>query len=128
MYAVSRKIRNMSKLYELVPKKVGVEVIGVDLQTENRPEGIQFYVIRCSTIFMVLIRISFTSVIDDIRRDITIHKMLFFRNQGVISGNRQVEISKWLGELESTFYKHEKSPNPDVFRVSNDEKEGCRGT
>ncbi|XP_050420728.1 putative dioxygenase Mb0100 isoform X2 [Adelges cooleyi] len=48
-------------------------------------------------------------------------------NQGIISGNRHVEISKWFGELESTFYKHPKSPHPDVFRVSNDENEGCTG-
>ena len=57
-------------------------------------------------------------------------KMLPFppcRNQGVISGSTQVEISKWFGELESTFYKHPRSPHPDVFRVSNDENEGCTG-
>lgn len=104
MYAVLRKPRTMSKFYELVLKKVGCEVVGLDLQTENRPE-----------------------VIEEIRRDVTTHRMLFFKNQGVISGQRHVEISKWFGDLESTFYKHEKSPHPDVFRVSNDEKEGCRG-
>ncbi|CAH1772400.1 unnamed protein product, partial [Owenia fusiformis] len=45
--------------------------------------------------------------------------------QGTVSGQRHVEISKWFGELESTFYKHHKSPHPDVFRVSNNEAEGC---
>lgn len=35
--------------------------------------------------------------------------------------------SNWFGPCESTFYKHEKSPNPDVFRVSNDRREGCTG-
>ena len=44
-----------------------------------------------------------------------------------MSGDRHVEISRWFGELESTFYKHHKSPHPDVFRVSNDEEEGCTG-
>ena len=52
---------------------------------------------------------------------------MVFRDQGIISGDRHVEISKWFGELESTFYKHPASPHPDVFRVSNDEREGCTG-
>jgi hypothetical protein len=50
-----------------------------------------------------------------------------FKDQGIISGQRHVEISSWFGELESTFYKHPKSPPPDVFRVSNDPNEGCTG-
>jgi len=50
-----------------------------------------------------------------------------FKDQGIISGQRHVEISNWFGELESTFYKHLKSPHPDVFRVSNDPNEGCTG-
>lgn len=52
---------------------------------------------------------------------------MIFKNQGIISGSRHVEISRWFGELESTFYKHPKSPHPDVFRVSNDKNEGCTG-
>lgn len=39
----------------------------------------------------------------------------------------QVEISRWFGPLESTFYKHPMSPHPDVFRVSNDPAQGCTG-
>jgi hypothetical protein len=50
-----------------------------------------------------------------------------FKDQGILSGQRHVEISSWFGELESTFYKHPKSPHPDVFRVSNDPNEGCTG-
>ena len=42
-------------------------------------------------------------------------------------GDRHVELSEWFGPCESTFYKHSKSPHPDVFRVSNDDDEGCRG-
>lgn len=42
------------------------------------------------------------------------HRLLLFRNQGVVSGERHVEISQWFGELESTFYKHPRSPHPDV--------------
>jgi len=38
---------------------------------------------------------------------------------------RGKQISKQFGTIESTFYKHPKSPHPDIFRVSNDENEGC---
>jgi taurine dioxygenase len=55
------------------------------------------------------------------------HRLVVFRDQGVVSGQRQVEISRWFGELESTFFKHPRSPHPDVFRVSNDDDEGCTG-
>lgn len=47
------------------------------------------------------------------------------QDQGVVGGDRHVEISRWFGEPESTFYKHPRSPHPDVFRVSNDRSEGC---
>lgn len=50
-----------------------------------------------------------------------------FRDQGVVSGERHVEISNWFGPCESTFFKHHRSPHPDVFRVSNDRSEGCTG-
>lgn len=53
--------------------------------------------------------------------------MLVFKDQGVITGDRHVEISKWFGELEVTFYQHERSPHPQIFRVSNDPNEGCTG-
>lgn len=53
------------------------------------------------------------------------HRLVLFRNQGEISGDRHVQISQWFGPLESTFYKHPRSPHPDVFRVSNDPEEGC---
>ena len=55
------------------------------------------------------------------------YRLVVFRNQGVLSGDKQVEISTWFGELESTFYKHPCSPHPDVFRVSNDPAHGCTG-
>ncbi|EDV22354.1 uncharacterized protein TRIADDRAFT_58876 [Trichoplax adhaerens] len=68
-----------------------------------------------------------SSVIEMIKKDVTDHRIVIFRNQNPISGHRQVEISQWFGQLESTFYKHPKSPHPDVFRVSNVESEGCVG-
>lgn len=55
------------------------------------------------------------------------HRVVVFRDQGVITGQRQVEISEWFGPCESTFYKHPKSPHPDIFRVSNNNLEGCTG-
>lgn len=55
------------------------------------------------------------------------HRVLVFREQGVISGQRQVDVSQWFGPCESTFFKHPKSPHPDIFRVSNSDLEGCTG-
>lgn len=65
--------------------------------------------------------------IDNIKKDVAEHQLVVFRDQGSISGERQVEISRWFGELDSVFYKHPRSPHPDVFRVSNDPSEGCTG-
>lgn len=64
-------------------------------------------------------------VVKKIKDDMNKYRVLVFKNQGCISGARQVQITKQLGEVESTFYKHPKSPHPDIFRVSNDETEGC---
>lgn len=54
-------------------------------------------------------------------------RIVVFKDQGIVPGERQVHISRWFGELESTFYKHPCSPHPDVFRVSNDPAQGCTG-
>ncbi|CAE8581138.1 unnamed protein product [Polarella glacialis] len=62
-----------------------------------------------------------------IKDDMKKYRMLVFKGQGQISGARQVQISRQLGEIESTFYKHPRSPHPDIFRVSNDEMQGCTG-
>ena len=60
-----------------------------------------------------------------LKEDIKKYRLVVFKDQGKVSGDRQVEISELLGRLESTFYKHPQSPHPDVFRVSNDGSEGC---
>ena len=91
-------------MYSITPIKLGVEVKGIDLKTEQPAH-----------------------IIDQIVKDVHKYKIMIFKNQGQVTGKRQVEISKWFGELESTFYKHPASPDPDVFRVSNDEQEGCTG-
>lgn len=62
-----------------------------------------------------------------IKDDMKKYRVLVFKDQGRLSGERQVQISQQLGTIESTFYKHPKSPHPDIFRVSNDETEGCVG-
>jgi len=65
------------------------------------------------------------AVVDKIKDDMRKYRVLVFKGQGQISGERQVQLSQQLGEVESTFYKHPRSPHPDIFRVSNDEREGC---
>lgn len=90
------------KNYKICPLKLGAEVFGINLQSDPPP-----------------------NIIEEIKNDVHKFRLLVFRDQGLISGPRQVEISKWFGELDSTFYRHPKSPDPDVFRVSNDESEGC---
>ena len=88
--------------YHLSALKLGAEVTGISLKDDlSQP------------------------IIDQIRRDVHANCLLVFRNQGVISGKRQVEISTLFGKLDSTFYRHPRSPDPDVFRVSNDKNEGC---
>jgi taurine dioxygenase len=52
------------------------------------------------------------------------HTLLVFKDQGVVGHERQLEISRWFGEIESTFFDHPKSPHRDIFRVSNDRSEG----
>jgi len=85
------------------PTQIGVEVRGIDLNCDLSKD-----------------------LIEKIKTDVHKHRLLIFKDQGVVSGERHVQISKWFGEIESTFYKHSRSPHPDVFRVSNAESEGCR--
>ncbi|XP_046658779.1 alpha-ketoglutarate-dependent sulfate ester dioxygenase-like isoform X3 [Homalodisca vitripennis] len=94
----------MISYYKLTPIKLGCEVRGIDLKTETRKE-----------------------VIERIKEDVTEHRMLIFKDQRVITGDQQVHISEWFGEVEDTFYKHEKSPHPKVARISNDPNEGYTG-
>lgn len=66
-------------------------------------------------------------LVQKLKEDMGKYRVMVFKGQGQISGARQVQISAQLGEIESTFYKHPRSPHPDIFRVSNDEREGCTG-
>ena len=47
-----------------------------------------------------------------------------FKDQGIVPPEKHLEIGKWFGKIESTFYNHPKSPHRDIFRVSNDRTEG----
>jgi len=62
-----------------------------------------------------------------IKDDIVKYRVILFKDQLNFTAAQQVKLSSALGTVESTFYKHPKSPHPDVFRVSNDENEGCTG-
>lgn len=75
--------------YKLRPLKLGAEVFGIDLKAPIDK-----------------------ATIEEIKRDVTKHRLLVFRDQGVVPGNRQVEIAKWFGDVDSIpFYKHPKSPS-----------------
>ena len=49
---------------------------------------------------------------------------MVFKNQGVISADRQLEIGRWFGQTIITFKSHPKSPHKGILRISNDESEG----
>ena len=79
------------------PAKLGVEVRGVNLSNELTQE-----------------------VVDQMKKDVHEHRLLIFKDQGVVTGERHVEICKLFGEIKSSFEMHPASPHPDVFTVSND--------
>lgn len=43
-------------------------------------------------------------VIEKIKKDVHEHVLLIFKNQGIVSGERHVEISKWFGDLKIGIY------------------------
>ena len=100
--SISKSSNLINYMYELSPTKLGATVHGIDL---NQNVDIE--------------------TIEKIKKDVLKHRILIFKNQGSVSGARHLQISKWFGEIDSTFYQHEKSPDKDVFRVSNDHEEGC---
>ena len=69
----------------------GVEVRGIDLKAKVDPETIAM-----------------------IKEDVALYRLMVFREQGLVSGERQVEISHWFGELDCPFDKHPSSPHPEV--------------
>lgn len=81
-----------SRPYSVSPLPLcGVEVSGIDLKAKVDPETIAM-----------------------IKEDVALYRLMVFRDQGLVSGERQVEISHWFGELDCPFYKHPSSPHPEV--------------
>lgn len=106
LQCTSMETNEMNLVYQLRPmtKHFGAEVVGVDMsQVDLSDDG---------------------SFLRQLKKDLTNYRALLFRRQN-LSGQRQVDISNELGTVESTFFKHPKSPHPDIFRVSNLEEEGC---
>lgn len=99
---ISGSLKFLRTKMEVLKAPLGVLIKGVDLNKDISPALIQQF-----------------------KTDVHNHHLLIFKDQGIISGKRHVEVSKWFGEFESTFYKHPKSPHPDIFRVSNVREEGC---
>lgn len=101
---------------------------------DTRQENYRVYQIRpltpnfgveCVDVDLSKVNISDDAFVDQVKQDLLEHRVVLFRNQKNLSGQRQVDISNMLGKVQSTFYKHPKSPHPDIFRVSNNEEEGC---
>lgn len=64
-------------------------------------------------------------VIQQLRRDVHVHRVLIFKKQGQVSGQRQVEISRWFGPLEVNYIgRHRASPHEQVVRLSNNPEDG----
>ena len=99
-----KSMEDRQRPYELRPIKLGCEVVGIDLKESLSDDVVQL-----------------------IKEDVTEHRILVFRDQGLVSPSRQLQIGRWFGEIESTFYNHSRSPHRDIFRVSNDREQGCTG-
>ena len=68
-----------------------------------------------------------SELLNKIKDDLHKYRLLIFRNQGVLSAEKQLEITKLFGEVESAgFVQHPKSPHRNILRVSNDENEGFK--
>jgi len=94
----------MARPYCLSALQLGAQVTGIDLAKEVSKE-----------------------VVELIKQDVRTHRLLVFRHQMNISPERHLQIGRWFGQIESTFYNQPASPHRDVFRVSNDRSEGCTG-
>ena len=66
--------------YELKLAKIGCEVFGIDLKKEVTKE-----------------------VVKTIKNDVRKHRILIFRDQGIVPPQKHLEISRWFGEVESTY-------------------------
>lgn len=65
--------------YELRPIKIGCEVFGIDLKQNITSDVKQL-----------------------VKEDVKKHRILIFRDQGIVSPSRHLEIGRWFGDIEST--------------------------
>lgn len=96
---------------EISKSKLGVDVKGIQLAEVHKfPEFLK----------------------EEIRQLVHQERLVIFRDQGEVSGQKHVEISEWFGPLDTSvqkgdpLYTHPKCPHPSIHRISNDAKEGCR--
>ena len=66
--------------YQLKTLKTGCEVFGIDLRNVVQDH-----------------------VVDLIKEDVKNHRLLVFRDQGILSSERHLEISRWFGVVETTY-------------------------
>jgi alpha-ketoglutarate-dependent taurine dioxygenase len=53
------------------------------------------------------------NTISQIKDAVTKHRLIVFRNQGNISGERMLQIAKWFGKIQTPAMEpHPKSPSP----------------
>jgi len=97
----------------------------ISMMSVTRPYSLKTLQLGCSVTGIDLAMQVDREVVDLIREDVREHRLLVFRNQKAVTPERQLEIGRWFGPIESTFYDHPKSPLRDIFRVSNDRSEGC---
>ena len=68
---------------------------------------------------------------EEIKQLVHDQRLVVFKDQGTVSGQTHIEISRWFGSLDSSvpigdpLYTHPKSPHPIIHRISNDAEEGC---
>ncbi len=67
------------EFYQIKPLQLGAEISGIDL---NEPVS--------------------EHVIEKIRQDVYKYRLLIFKQQGVLSTDRQVEITQWFGQVSVT--------------------------
>ena len=70
------------KVYQLQANKLGCIVKGIDLSKSISKE-----------------------TIGQIVQDVTQHRLLIFKNQGVLAAEKQLEISKWFGTIGQVYHQ-----------------------
>lgn len=97
-------------MMEITEAKLGVEIRGLKLKEKELFDE---------------------SFIETVKKLVHQHRVVIFKDQGEISGERHVQMSRLFGNLDGTVFEgdplfsHPKCPHPCVHRISNDPEEGC---